>query len=534
MSARTPTLAGTAQLTRLALRRDRLMIPLWVMGITSLGAATASSFTELYPTAASRIPFARTIESNPGLMALTGRGFDLTTIGGLVSWRIANSGALLAAIMSLLLVVRHTRAEEESNRLELLGSAVVGRAAPLAAAVLTALVANLVLLGVVTASLVAFGLPVAGSTALALSYLATGVTFAGVAAICAQLTESARAANGIASALLGAAYLVRAAGDSTDAHWLSWLSPVGWSGGTRAFAHERWWVPVMAAGVAIGLLSVAYRLSLRRDVGGGVLANRPGPARAGSGLTSPLGLAWRLQRGLLLGWAAGFAVLGGVYGGLAESASDIADTSSELRDTLEAIGGGSGIVDAFLSTMLAFGAFAASVYAVQGVLRLHTEEVNQLAEPLLATPVSRVRWALGHLVVTLAGVFILMAVMGLTAGLARGALDGDPVTQAIRTLGAALVQGFAIAVFAAVVLALFGLAPRWATAGWAVLAAGLLIFFLGSVVSLNHWLMDLSPFSHLPKLPGGEMAWTPLIWLTVLTVALGGIGLTALHRRDIG
>jgi ABC-2 type transport system permease protein len=534
MSTRTPTFTGTFRLTRLALRRDRLMIPLWTLGITLLVAATASSFTELYPTTASRVPFARSIESNPGILALTGRGFDLTTIGGLVSWRISGSGALLAAIMSLLLVVRHTRAEEESNRLELLGSTVVGRAAPVAAALLTALAANALVMVLVTVSLIGFDLPAAGALALGLSYLTCGMVFAGLSAISAQLTESARAANGITSSLLGGCYLIRAAGDSTDAHWLSWLSPVGWAQQTRAYAGERWWVPLMAIAVAAGLAAVGYRLALSRDLGAGVLPSRPGPTRAAAWLGSPLALAWRLQRGALLGWGLGFAVLGVVYGGLADSSTDLAESSSELQDVIQSIGGKQGIADAFMSTMLVFGAFVAAAYAVQGVLRLHGEEVDQRAEPLLATPVSRLGWALSHLLVTLVGVTVLMSVQGVAAGLVRGLVAGDVADEVLRTWGAALVQVFAIAVFAGVVTALFGLAPRWAPAGWGFLAAGLLIFFLGSVVTLNHWLSDLSPFTHLPKLPGGEFDWTPLIGLTLVTLVLCAVGLLGLRRRDIG
>jgi len=118
--------------------------------------------------------------------------------------------------------------------------------------------------------------------------------------------------------------------------------------------------------------------------------------------------------------------------------------------------------------------------------------------------------------------------------LVHGARTDDLSGQLPRLVVAALVPVPAVAVFAGLVFALFGLAPRWASAGWAGLAAGLLIYFLGSVVTLNHWLMDLSPFSHLPNQPGGELTWTPLIWLAVITVTLGGVGAAALTRRDIG
>jgi len=526
-------LAGTGELTWLALRRDRVMAPLWALGIAVLTVSTASSFRKLYPTVASRIPFAHTVETNSGLVALTGKPFDMTSIGGMTAWRVGASGALLTAIVSQLLVVRHTRAEEESNRLELLGSGVVGRFAPLTAALLTALIFNLGVLVLVALVLIGLGLPAVGSIALGLGFASCGITFAAVAAVSAQLTESGRAANGIGSALIGAAYLARAVGDSTGPPVLSWLSPIGWSQQLQAFAGERWWVPVMAAGSAGVIAGTGYVLTGRRDLGAGMLPTRPGPARAPARLRSAFALAWRLQEGALIGWTAGFVVLGAVTGGLARSVSSMVDGSPQLRDTLNSLGGRQNIVDSYLAASIGFGGIAAAAYLVQAVLRLYGEETGQRAEPLLATPTGRLRWALGHLVVSLLGTTVLLTGLGLAAGLADGARSGDISGQLPRLLGAALVQLFAVWVFAGVAIVLFGWAPKWTPASWGAVVAALIITLVGALLKLNHWLMDLSPFHHLPALPGGVVDWTSLAWLLTLIVVLCGVGLTGLHRRDL-
>jgi ABC-2 type transport system permease protein len=534
MSARTPNLAGTGQLTWLALRRDRIMIPLWVLAIVALVLVTASSFSDLYPTVASRLPFARSVESNAGLIALTGPAFDLTSIGGLTAWRVAGTGGLLAGIMSLLLVVRHTRAEEESNRLELLSSGVVGRFAPLTAGLLAALTADLALAVLVALSLIGMGLPASGSIALGLGYGICGAVFAAAATVSAQLSESPRAANGIASAFLGAAYLFRAVGDSAGPGWLSWLSPIGWTQQVRPFAGERWWVLGLAVAVAGALGTLGYRLAGRRDLGEGVLPARPGPPRAAWWLRSSLALAWRLQRGSLIGWSIGLAFVGAVVGSLAQSVSSLVESSPQLGDALHSLGGKQDVVDAYLSTTLVFGGFAAAAYAVQAVLRLHGEETSQRAEPLLATETGRIRWALGHLAISFLGTAALLTSMGLAAGLAHGIRTGDLRGQLPRVLGASLVQVFAIWVFAGLVMALFGLAPKWSPAGWGFIVVALLISLIGALLKLNHWLLDLSPFTHLPVLPGGQMTWTPLLWLLVVTLGLSAVGLIALDRRDVG
>ncbi|HEY9475800.1 MAG TPA: ABC transporter permease, partial [Mycobacteriales bacterium] len=236
---------GTGAMIRLALRRDRIMLPAWVLSLTAVVVGTGSSFSQLYPTLASRQQFASGIGTNPALRAIYGQGFDLTSVGGLTAWRIGGSGAVLVALMSVLIVVRHTRAEEETGRLELLGSTVVGRRAALVAGLAVAVGADMAIAVLVGLGLVGLGLPAAGSFALGLSLAGAGVAFGAVAAVTVQLTESARAANGMAAGVLGLSYLLRAVGDGAGPDgptWLAWLSPIGWTEQTRSFAGERWWV----------------------------------------------------------------------------------------------------------------------------------------------------------------------------------------------------------------------------------------------------------------------------------------------------
>jgi hypothetical protein len=41
---------------------------------------------------------------------------------------------------------------------------------------------------------------------------------------------------------------------------------------------------------------------------------------------------------------------------------------------------------------------------------------------------------------------------------------------------------------------------------------------------LNQWIVDPTPFGHLPKLPGSAFTVTPVLWLTVVALALGAAG----------
>ncbi|NUK82774.1 ABC transporter permease, partial [Streptomyces lunaelactis] len=143
-----------------------------------------------------------------------------------------------------------TRDEEESGRQELISSAMVGRRAPLTAALLTAVVANAALALLIAAGMAGQG--TSGALALGLGIGGVGTAFATLTAIVAQFTESARLAKGLTRGLLGAAFVLRAAGDSATSDGsspLTWISPIGWLENLRPFADERWWV--------LGLFAVA-------------------------------------------------------------------------------------------------------------------------------------------------------------------------------------------------------------------------------------------------------------------------------------
>jgi ABC-2 type transport system permease protein len=531
-------LTGTGRLLRLALRRDRVVATVWVLGLLVFVVSQAGSIIALYPTQADLDRLARTaggIGANPAVVALQGPAYDASTYGGATAWQVVTPGVFLIGLMSMLLMTRHTRQEEETGRAELVSAGVVGRYAWLAASLLLVLAVNLALAALSVLGYVAVGLPVAGSVALAVGCGLNGLVFAGVAAVTAQLTEYARPANGMAFAALGAAFLLRAIGDTAGGlSWLSWLSPIGWAERFQPFAGERW--PVLLLPVALLLVPLVAAVALRdrRDLGAGVLATRLGPAAGPTWLRSPLGLAWRLQRGALAGWAVGAAVAGLSFGVLAQDMAKFAAEDPETAEMLASLGGAGSITDIYLAAILSWIGLLAAGYAVQAVLRLRSEEAELRAEPVLATTASRVGWAGSHLLVAAAGAAVVLAAGGLVAGLAHGLRAGDLSGQLPRVLLAALAQLPAVWVLAAVGAAVFGLLPRLAVgATWAILAVVVAITMFGEPLQLSQWLLDLSPFAHLPRLPAAALTVTPLLWLLLVAAALAAAGLAAFRHRDL-
>ncbi|SES40158.1 ABC transporter permease [Actinokineospora terrae] len=524
-------LAGVGALVRLALRRDRVLLPSWIAVLALVAISSAAATGDLYPTAASVVRAVGAVNDTPAMVALYGRVPDVGSLGALAMLKPLATGALAVAVLAIVLVVRHTRAEEDAGRLELVQAGAVGRFAPLTAALVVVVGANAVLGAVTAVGLGAVGLPVAGSVAVALAWFAVALVFAAVAGVTAQLVTGARAATGLAVALLGAAFGVRAVGD-TAAPWLSWASPLAWAQQVRPYAGDRWWVGGLAVLTAAVVSTAAYALVARRDLGGGLLPDRAGPARAGRDLRSTTGLAWRLHRGPLLAWAAGFAAYGLVVGGVAADVGGML-TSDQARQLFAELGGQGELTDTVLAAMLGILGVVASVYGVQATLRAAAEENTGRAALLLSAPVGRLRWAAGHLAAACAGVVVVLVSAGLAAGAVHAVRTGD-AGQVGRVVLGAVVQAPAGWVLAGIVLAVYGAAPRLAAAGWGAVVVFVLLGELGPLLGLPGWLSDLSPYAHVPHLPGGQFSAWPVAALAAVAAVAAFGGLLALRGRDLG
>ncbi|TDE00484.1 ABC transporter permease [Jiangella asiatica] len=531
--ARGNTLTGTGTLIRFILRRDRVRLPIWIGAIVLSVVGSLPTFPETYPTAADRQARADLLD-NPATIALTGPAYgkDDYTYGAMTANELLSFLAIAVALMSILLMIRHTRTEEETGRTELLRAGVLGRHAGTTAAIIVVGGANIVI-GLLLAVLMPAALDelsASGSLLFGAATAAVGLVFTGVAALTAQITEHARAASGMAAAVLGLAFVLRAIGD-VGAEALSWLSPIGWAQRTKVYVDDRWWPLLIAAAVTVGLIAVAFALTSRRDVGAGLVQPKPGPARAGARLSSPLGLAIRLQRGNLIGWTVGLFVFGLGYGGLASSIEEFVNDNSSIADMLEQ-GTGQTIIQAFMALIIQLMALLAAAYAVIAVTRLRTEETAGRAEPVLATAVGKVRFAVSHVAIALGGSLLLVVVGGLGLGISA-ALTLEDASVLGQFFGAAMAHTVAIWFVAAVAVALVGLAPRALPAAWVVVTYGVVVGMLGGFFQFPDWVTNLSPFDAAATLPGGELGTTALVIMGVLAVALVVFGLLGFRRRDL-
>ena len=529
------TFAGLGTLVRLFARRDRVRAPIWIAAVTLSVVGSFASFPGLYTTQEAIDLRYDVVLSNPGGIALTGPGYgrDRVTperLGALGANEMSASTIIAMALMGIFLMVRHTRGDEEAGRLELLRAGVVGRYAPVTAAMLVVAGALLATGLAVATGLMALGYEAAGSLAVGLSMAACGVVFAALAGLTAQLTENARAASGLAIASFAVAFFVRVAGDVQQSA-LTWWSPVGWVQAVRPFASEQWWVFAPLVALALALLGASYALLDRRDVGAGLLAARPGPARARPGLERPFALALRLQRGVLLWWAIGMFVFATMVGSIALEGERMMEALDVYAVYFQAAGGAS-LAESFLSAYLGFVAMTSVGFALQSAVALRTEAVRGRTESILAAGVDRTQWYAGWAGASALGTLVVLTVSGIGAAAAYAASIGDSAAFPGVFLGM-LNYVPTVWLLAAAAVALYGLAPKLLPVVWVALAWVIVIGFLGPLLGLPEALLSWTPFAYTPQMPAQPFDAVSFFTMIAAIVALVVVGAVGFSMRDL-
>ncbi|HEX2283850.1 MAG TPA: ABC transporter [Mycobacterium sp.] len=515
---------GVGSLLALALRRDRIRLGIWIAVLTMMMAYAPNALRLAYPEEPQRVARVNLMKT-PAAMIMGGPMFgrNETDLGAMVANELMLTMIVAAAIMSILTVIRHTRTDEENGAAELVLSSVVGRYARTSAALLLVGAVNAVLALTMTVAMASTGFAVVDTAALSLGITGVSMVFGAVAAVTAQLWRTSRSATGGAMAVLALAVLVRGVGDviNNSGSALSWFSPIAWAQQMRAFVDLRWWPFVLLVTLAVGLMALSAVLEGRRQYDAGNIRST-GERPNAQAITSVLGLHLTLQRGQTIGWAVGLFLTGLALGSMTKSLLDLAK-QNELVNRMLAEQGPDGVY----TTMTQFLAAAATAYVVGAVLRIHTDEEKGLGEPVLAGAVSRWRWLFTAVASALLGSTILMLLAGLGNGLGAGLTLGEPETVARLTF-AGLAYVPAMAVLAGV--AAFAVAVKRPWIGWLAVTFVVISLYLGALLRLPDWLIDLSPVGRTTAPMDYPVA--ALVVMVVVAIALTDVAGWIYRRRD--
>jgi len=556
---------NTLQLTRFILRRERITSTVWIVLLLLIVVGLVPGMYSTLDHYA-RVELISVFE-NPAMIAMAGPAYsaDNPTFGAVYGNLMLVFTALTVGIMNIFLVVRHTRADEEKGRYEVVRSLPLGRLANINAAMLTALIINGILAvtmglfmylgGMVGETYMCFN----GSMLWGVSLGATGLVFAALAALFSQLSAITRSVMAYSMVALIVLYLVRAVGDmNADLEWVALISPLGLVLRTQAYIQNNWWPILIMLGTTAIISAAAYYLCSLRDIDQGMIPAKPGKANGGVLLKSAPGLVFRLQRFVVIMVLAGMLILGGTYGSiLGDIESFVA--SNELYQSLtlgpimdisileglpveEVIvimnqvlsAAGFTIVEmfsGFINGMMAIIGLAALIVFV---LKAKSEEKDIRAELVLAGAVGRNKYLAGFVAIAMISAVLIQAGVGLGLYAVAATTIPNPGDLTLGfVLRSALVYVPALWIMVGLTVLLLGLWPKATGFIWGYLGYSFFMDMFGRIGIFPDWVTYTTPFGFVPQLPMDEINFLTMGIMTITAIGLTVLGFFFYNRRDI-
>ena len=540
---------NSLRLLRLIIRRERLTSVVWVIILVLFSAAIAPAMAEMFSETETRSQFAASV-NNPIMVSMMGPiyGIDNYTPGAMYGGMMLLWYIIAVAIMNIFFVVRHTRADEEYGRAEVVRSLPTGRLANVNATMISALILNAVVALFTGLGIAATGvesMDLGGSLLYGAAAGAAGLVFAAIAALFSQLSSNKSGASGLSLLSLFAFYMLRAVGDVQGNEIISCISPLGLVQRTQAYIENNIWPTLLLLLTAVVISAAAYKLNSIRDLGQGFIAARRGRAAAPAGLLSPFGLAWRLLRFMLLIWTVMMFVLAASYGSVIADISTFVGDSPEymtiigvpvdMLDKIPAADQEKLIVDSFGTFVTLMMTLVCIVPLLNAALRVRTEEREGRAEHIMARVVPRWKYLAGYVAIAYATSIVIQFATASGLYYSAAALTGDANPF---TFSGLLEEYFAylpaLWVMIGVAVFIVGLFPKATGAVWGYFGVVCFTSFVGSLV-LPEWLLKVSPLHFIPQPQPFEqftLDFTPLIVLTVIAAVLTAAGFIFYTKRD--
>lgn len=525
---------GASRITKLLLQQNGFKIGLWLIGLIGVTMATVTAYTTIYTGQNEIVNFGLTMQ-NPAMIAMLGKAYAVESfnLGTVFASEMLLFSAIAVSVMNILIVTSSTRMDEEEGRLEMIRALPVGRLSYLSATTILMIIVNSLLFILLSIGLGAFEhevFSIESSLLYAAILTSTGLFFAGVAAVAAQLAATTRGAIGISFAFMILAYILRAVGD-VGSDRVSLFSPLGWTVRTRVFVDNEWWPVIALACGATVLLVSAFYLNQKRDINAGLLPDREGKVHASTSLKSWLGLPWRLEKGTIMSWAIGIflmsAAFGSILGDLEAYFSDF-----ELVQGILPSSSTVSMTEQFITLLVGIMSVFSAIPTVSILLKLKKEEKLGRTDNFYSRSVSRNKVMGSYYLLA----FLTGVLMQLLIGLGLYALASQVIEQSIglgTILTATLCYIPAIWVVLGLTTLLVGIFPKVTGLIWIYVTFAILVIYLGNLLEFPEWVNRLSAFHHVPQLPNEEIIWLPLGILSIVGIVLSGVGFIGYNKRDI-
>jgi len=564
---------NSLSLTWFMLRRERIISLTWIAGLVISIVGLVPGMREALDADSQTALFA--MLENPSLVAMMGPPYALIneTFGSLYTCLMLLICAFAVGLMNIFLVIRHTRADEEKWRYEVVRSLPVGRLANLNATLLTAFVVNVILAVLIGLGMYAFGdssMDFNGSMLWGAALGVTGLVFAAVTALFSQLCSNSRSATGYSFGALMLLYLLRAPGDmeiritggsvvTGSAEALALFSPLGLVLRTQAYVADYWWPIFVLLGIAVVISILAFYFNSIRDIDQGIIPARRGRATGSLLMRTPFGLSFKLLRTGIIIWLVGMFSLGYAYGTVAgdvdqfmasnemwqqlmigptgiQAMNEAGMTPDQILEQIRTAVSAMGytLTELFMSTITNIMGVFTLVPLFLFILRAKNEERDGRTEAILATQTCRYKYLASFAIIAFLSAIVIQFVLAVSLYSSAIQELTDSSELSLKFLiEANMVYVPAQWVMIGFAILLIGLLPKATGVLWGYFTFTLFFMFFGRMNIFPDWLQKFTPFGYIPQLPMDEINYLTLGLLTAVAAALTTVGFIFYKKRDI-
>ncbi|MDR2977405.1 MAG: ABC transporter permease [Streptococcaceae bacterium] len=534
----------TGDMLKALLRRDWIKLIIWIIGMLAFAASGAGKMEVAVSGKAAQQSMYTMFVQNPAMVGLFGptpiESWQKYSIGPVYGQTMTLITGITFAIVAIIYVINRTRKEENDGVAELFGSFQIGKLANTTAVIIEMLVLHMIIALILAFSIQAQGVPgldsLESNLLFAFSAASQGFMWGMIALFFAQIFPDAGGAKGATFGLLGILYVVRM-GTDTQAVEAGWFNPLSWGnlGFPFALGYESWLGVALAVVAALVMIVLAYLLEVKRDINAGYISEGHGRAHAPKTLLSIPGLVLRQQRGMIIGWFIGLFVIGITYGSMFSQMDEFINSNATVRQLFTAAAGDSPshnvLVASFMITLFSILSILTSVFAVLMMARMTSEERKNRQEQLYALPVSRLKmyltYAISAIVLSAVGQFLTLFGVYIVQSQGKTSMSFGEIA------GPGMIYLVAIAFVLGLLCLLIAFLPRFTGVIYAYIAFLLFMSYLGGMLDLPDWLMKLSVYDYIPKIPLKAMEWPPVVGISSLAIVLIVIGFVGYRRRDL-
>jgi len=522
------------KLVKFVVKRNIFSIVIWIVSILLATLILGGAFTNLFSSKEEILVMAETMK-NPAMIAMVGPGygFDNYTLGAMFSHEMILFTSIAIAIMSILIVNKNTRDDEEQGGTELIRSFPVGRITNLLSVNFVVIISFIVLIILTTFGLYFLkldGVTFNGALLYACVLGVTGVFFASITSLFAQLSENSKTTLTYSFIVLGISYIVRAIGDVSNSI-LSLFSPLGIILKTEALVNNYWWPILIMLLVSIIIYIVSIYLNSIRDLQAGFISSKKSKKEAGKLLLSKIGLPLYLSKNLIIGWLIGLFILGLSYGSVFGDMETFIETNDMVRKMIQGNPNFS-LSEQFIPMLMAVISMMSTVPVLLIVFKLKSEETKNRLDYIYSKKVSRSKIFFSLLFISFLSSILMLFIASIGLFLASNAVMDDPMSFKML-ISACLVYLPALWIMISLTLLLIGYFPKKTNIMWIYLGFSFIVLYFGALLDFPKWLKFFTPYGYIAQLPIEKFNIFSSIILFVVFILLIFIGLNGYKKRDI-